>query len=283
MENKIFFQAEENNNIMQVEDKSLLKNNSIEGNGSGSQLESINSTKKEITHSTFSSVNPIDISNNSINNSNDNNKMPISDQSSSFNKEKKAQINGSFEGVVDSKLSAIQNFESSSSKEEISTLFNGLNKNNNSQDSEIKSDITLNSIKPLNNENKDNINVINDKVNNININDNSKDDNQKDQENINDLNFIHDLIKEDQKIEIYKKIEKGYFPFFIKIEGYKPSFYYIFNKSKLKTIIKDYLKTIHIPNENNYSFYNGDKLIDLNTTFEESNLKALCLIVGKIK
>ena len=47
--------------------------------------------------------------------------MPISDQSSSFNKEKKAQINGSFEGVVDSKLSAIQNLESSSSKEEISS------------------------------------------------------------------------------------------------------------------------------------------------------------------
>ena len=283
MENKIVFQKEDNNNIMQKEDISLLKNNSIEGNGSESQLESINSTKKEITHSTFSSVNPICTSDNSINNSNDSNKMPINDQNSSFNKEKKAQINnGKHEELIGSKLSSIQNLELSYSKNEISALFNSLNKN--SKDSEKKIDNVLDSIISHNNDKNENINDNDDKNKNINNNDNNEDSIKKDLININKENKNEDLaFREEQKIEVKKKIKEGYFPFFIRIEGYKVIFYYVLPNSQIKAITEDYIHKMNIPNENKYSFYNEDKLIDLNSTFKQSGLKKLCLIVGKIQ
>ena len=265
MENKIVFQKEDNNNIMQKEDISLLKNNSIEGNGSESQLESINSTKKEITHSTISSVNPICASDNSINNSNDSNKMPINDQNSSFNKEKKAQINnGKHEELIGSKLSSIQNLELSYSKNEISALFNSLNKN--SKDSEKKIDNVLDSIISHNNDKNENINDNDDKNKNIN-NDNNEDSIKKDLININKENKNEDLaFREELKIEVMKKIKEGYFPFFIKIEGYKAFFYYALPNSQIKAITEDYIHEMKIPSENKYSFYNEDKLCEDVTT-----------------
>ena len=72
MDNKFVYQKEENSNILMGENKSSFQNNIIEGSGSESQLDSINSQKKEITHSSLSSYNPIALSNDSLNNGNEN-------------------------------------------------------------------------------------------------------------------------------------------------------------------------------------------------------------------
>lgn len=91
-----------------------------------------------------------------------------------------------------------------------------------------------------------------------------------------DLNDPNALLK--LKEEAGKKIQDGYFPFFIKFNQ-KPEFYFI----KEHLTLKDFLKTYYIRKEIKYNgenvkLYNGNRLLDLNTPFIYLDIKIFSVI-----
>lgn len=258
MDNKFVYQKEENSNILMGENKSSFQNNIIEGSGSESQLDSINSQKKEITHSSLSSYNPIALSNDSLNNGNENKIKKSNDKSSSlFNSNEKNNNKNSKEFNL-SKISEIKKNEQGFSKTEDMSLIMKIDSNNsNSEDMKIESFDTMM------NENEDDVN------NTINlISQNLNDENEK---------------NEQQKERAKKMIKKGFIPFFIQIEGFKPSFSCGEKESKVKNAIEEYFKKINISQDNNYLFYYNDKLINIESSLRDLNLKYCGLIKGKLQ
>ena len=75
-----------------------------------------------------------------------------------------------------------------------------------------------------------------------------------------------------------KMIEKGFLPLFIKVDEYKPIFFFCNKKTKLKKIINTYSKTLNIENLSNYIFYKGDNELDVNLTIEDLNIKNFDII-----
>ena len=257
MDNKFVYQKEENSNILMGENKSSFQNNIIEGSGSESQLDSINSQKKEITHSSLSSYNPIALSNDSLNNGNENKIKKSNDKSSLFNSNEKNNNKNSKEFNL-SKISEIKKNEQGFSKTEDMSLIMKIDSNNsNSEDMKIESFDTMM------NENEDDVN------NTINlISQNLNDENEK---------------NEQQKERAKTMIKKGFIPFFIQIEGFKPSFSCGKKESKVKNAIEEYFKKINISQDNNYLFYYNDKLINIESSLRDLNLKYCGLIKGKLQ
>ena len=72
---------------------------------------------------------------------------------------------------------------------------------------------------------------------------------------------------------IIKMIKKGLIPLFIKIEEYKPIFFFCNKKTKLKKIINTYAQMLDIKHISNYSFYKGNEELNINLTIEDSNIK----------
>ena len=72
---------------------------------------------------------------------------------------------------------------------------------------------------------------------------------------------------------IIKMIKKGLIPLFIKMEEYKPIFFFCNKKTKLKKIINTYAKMHDIKNISNYSFFKGNEELNVNLTIEDSNIK----------
>lgn len=264
--------------------KSLFKNSSIEGNGSESPLNSIQSQLPEINHSSLSSVNAIGKSNNSINISNDNIKINlINDQSSSLN----ISANGNFNNknmseLVDLKLSNINNYSLGDSKDELASFGNLLKSNNdNIKESNFLdySIISNNNIVDNNsNKNKNNINNTNNKFNEEKKLETSNNKVLSDSSKDNDKSSI-DMFK----IEVKEKMKEGFIPFFVKVKGYNPVFYYGEPNSKLGTVIEHYIKKINCSNEIKNNFYYNKKLINLDSTIEQIKLKPLSLISNENK
>ena len=73
-------------------------------------------------------------------------------------------------------------------------------------------------------------------------------------------------------------IEKGFLPVFIKVDKYKPIFFFCNKKEKLKKIINIYSKTLNIENLSNYIFYKDDYELDVNLTIEDLNIQNFDII-----
>ena len=264
--------------------KSLFKNSSIEGNGSESPLNSIQSQLQEINHSSLSSVNAIGKSNNSINISNDNIKINlINDQSSSLNISANGNSNNkNMSELVDLKLSNINNYSLGDSKDELASFGNLLKSNNdNIKESNFLdySIISNNNIVDNNsNKNKNNINNTNNKFNEEKKLETSNNKVLSDSSKDNDKSSI-DMFK----IEVKEKMKEGFIPFFVKVKGYNPVFYYGEPNSKLGTVIEHYIKKINCSNEIKNNFYYNKKLINLDSTIEQIKLKPLSLISNENK
>ena len=93
-----------------------------------------------------------------------------------------------------------------------------------------------------------------------------------------------DLTNNNKKLDcnIYentiKMLEKGFLPLFIKVDEYKPIFFFCNKKEKLKKIINIYSKTLNIENLSNYIFYKGDYELDVNLTIEDLNIQNFDII-----
>ena len=98
-------------------------------------------------------------------------------------------------------------------------------------------------------------------------------------QNLNDENEKNEQQKERAK----KMIKKGFIPFFIQIEGFKPSFSCGKKESKVKNVIEEYFKKINISQDNNYLFYYNDELINIESSLRDLNLKYCGLIKGKLQ
>ena len=263
--------------------KSLFKNSSIEGSGSESPLNSIQSQLQEINHSSLSSVNAIGKSNNSINISNDNNnKINLTnDQSSSLNITTNGLSNNkNISESIDLKLSKINNLSLDNSKDELSSLGNLLNSNNDNIKKSNLLDYSIISNNNIvdNNINKNNINNTNNKFNEgkklKTSNDKVLSDSSKDSDKSSTNMF---------KKEVKEKMKEGLIPFFVKAKGYNAVFYYGEPNSKLGTVIEHYIKKINGSNEIKNNFYYNKKLIDLDSTIQQIKIKPLSLISNEIK
>lgn len=259
MDNKFVYQKEENSNILMGENKSSFQNNIIEGSGSESQLDSINSQKKEITHSSLSSYNPIALSNDSLNNGNENKIKKSNDKSSLFNSNEKNNNKNSKEFNLSKISEIIKNEQGSFKTEDMSLIMKIDSNNSNSEDMKIESFDTMM------NENEDDVN------NTINLISQNLNQDNNDKEN------------EQLKKYVKKMIKKGFIPFFIQIEGFNPSFSYGKKETKVKNVIEEYFKKINISQDNNYLFYYNDKLINIESALRDLNLKYCGLIKGKLQ
>ena len=308
MEKKIVFQKEDNNKNTLIQEKNNeVKNNSINGSGSESLLNSIHSDKKEIEPST-SSIDLIPLSNNSMNISNENKNPNNNEQNNSINNSDNPNSNiqnnslnnfdnqnnniqnnslnnfdnpdnNNEKNLLESDLSGIKNISIVGSKNEINDIIDMLkedkDKNNNS-DYEKKIDNLLDSnISQNNNENQ---NVQNHSNNNTSINNNSKNENHKNNESNNSKK--RNRLNEKNKLEIKKKIKEGYIPFFIQVKGYQAIFYY--GKPDSKIPIEHYTKKTNIPSIKKISFYYDNNLIDINKTIGELGILKFGLIEGEI-
>ena len=129
MENNIVYEKEEENGSLNDESKKSFKTNQIEGSGSESLLESINSQPREVTHSKSSSMKPYAQLSNSINNSNNNLINSNNEQISISDGSIKEQINNmNITTNLGPKPSMYNNLFSDDSKDKVSTN----NSNNNS-------------------------------------------------------------------------------------------------------------------------------------------------------
>ena len=122
MENNIVYEKEGENGSLNDESKNSFKTNQIDGSGSESLLESINSQHREVTHSTLSSIKHSGQLNNSIDNSN-NNLINSNNELSSISEESiKDQINNMDKTIIlGPKLSMYKNLFSEDSKDEVPT------------------------------------------------------------------------------------------------------------------------------------------------------------------
>ena len=85
--------------------------------------------------------------------------------------------------------------------------------------------------------------------------------------------------KEDNKelMNIYKKIQEGYFYFFIKFNGNNPKFFCTLSDYKFKDVLNEVKKLLNIES-NKENFYCNSKLIDLEKSIKESEIQSLSLI-----
>ena len=129
MENNIVYEKEGENDSLNEESKNSFKTNQINGSGSESLLESINSQPREVTHSKSSSMKPYAQLSNSINNSNNNLINSNNEQISISDGSIKEQINNmNITTNLGPKPSMYNNLFSDDSKDKVSTN----NSNNNS-------------------------------------------------------------------------------------------------------------------------------------------------------
>ena len=129
MENNIVYEKEEENGSLNDESKKSFKTSQIEGSGSESLLESINSQPRDLTHSKSSSMKPFGQLSNSINNSNNNPINSNNEQSSISDGSIKEEINNMNTTTnLGPKSKMYNNFFSDDSKDKVSTN----NSNNNS-------------------------------------------------------------------------------------------------------------------------------------------------------
>ena len=278
MENKIVYQKEDNNNknILPEEKEIIIKNNSINGSGSESLLNSIHSEKKEIEHSTKSSIDLIALSNNSMNISNENKNTNDNTQNNSLINNDNPNNNNNEKNLIESDLSRIKNISLVGSKNEINDFIYMLKEDNNN-DSEKKIDNLLDS--NISQNNSQNQNELNNSNNNNSIND-SQNKNQKNNESNNSKKS--NRLNEKNKLEIKKKIKEGYIPFFIKVKGNNALFYYGKPDAQIKIPIEHYTKNINISNTKKIKFYIDNKLIDINKTIGELGIVKFDLIRGEI-
>ena len=85
--------------------------------------------------------------------------------------------------------------------------------------------------------------------------------------------------KEDNKelMNIYKKIQEGYFYFFIKFNGNNPKFFCTLSDYKFKDVLNEVKKLLNIES-NKENFCCNSKLIDLEKSIKESEIQSLSLI-----
>lgn len=143
----------------------------------------------------------------------------------------------------------------------------------------------------INNEKKDIGNVDNKDINNKKpIEDNEKiytnDGNSQiyNFNNNNNLFMKNDLLSpqfnlKNFKEEIKEKMSKGYFPLFLKINENKALFFLISKNSRLRNILKHYLKDKNInESEDSYTLYNGNEELDIDKKIRDLNLKPMTCI-----
>ena len=82
---------------------------------------------------------------------------------------------------------------------------------------------------------------------------------------------------------VEEKIKEGYIPFYLKAKGYKPYFYFGSQNSKFKKSVEHYIKTMNCPEEIKNTFYYNNKLIDINATIKDLNIKPLSVISNEIE
>lgn len=276
MERKIGYQSEENyyNNIL-PENQNELKNDPINGSGSESQLESIISDKKEIDHSTKSSIEPIPTFNNSMTNSNENTNQTNININGPNNSVNPYVINE--KTLIGDDISGIKNI-SIGSNNEINDIIYMLKEEHISKDYGKKNNnLSDSNISQNNNEIQNEQNHNN---NDTNINNNSQNKNHKNNESNNSKK--KNILNKENKLEIKNKIKEGYIPFFIRVKGYNHVFFYGKPDIQIKIPITHYMKKVGIPRAKNCSFKYDNNVIDINKTIGESGIVKFCVIEGEI-
>ena len=85
---------------------------------------------------------------------------------------------------------------------------------------------------------------------------------------------------------INKFIDKGYLPVFMKLDNYKPLFFFIKKESKLETLFIAYLHycpEINEGIEKDIKLYNKGRLLDMNKPLVDLNLKPLAIITNNME
>ena len=95
------------------------------------------------------------------------------------------------------------------------------------------------------------------------------------------------IMKDSQDIlgQSYDMINKGYIPLLMKLDNFKPLFFFIKRESTLKSLVKAYIKNCPKTDEgivNDIKLYDGDELLDINKPISELNLEPFCKINNKI-
>ena len=95
------------------------------------------------------------------------------------------------------------------------------------------------------------------------------------------------IMKDSQDIlgQSYDMINKGYIPLLMKLDDFKPLFFFIKRESTLKSLVKAYIKNCPKTDEgiaNDIKLYDGNELLDINKPISELNLEPFCKINNKI-
>ena len=95
------------------------------------------------------------------------------------------------------------------------------------------------------------------------------------------------IMKDSQDIlgQSYEMINKGYIPLLMKLDNFKPLFFFVKRESTLKSLVKAYIKNCPKTDEgivNYIKLYDGDELLDINKPISELNLEPFCKINNKI-
>lgn len=95
------------------------------------------------------------------------------------------------------------------------------------------------------------------------------------------------IMKDSQDIlgQSYDMINKGYIPLLMKLDNFKPLFFFVKRESTLKSLVKAYIKNCPKTDEgivNDIKLYDGDELLDINKPISELNLEPFCKINNKI-
>ena len=268
MGNKLGYQNEEENYKFLIDEnknESFLKDKSIEGSGSDSVLNSINSQPKDIDHSSKSSIHPIVMSNNSISNGNEN-----KTKNNSLISNKKVNNTNNNDSNF-SKISDINKFDTESLKADIFNLIEVMKGNDSKR---ITNNTDIKKEEPINDKSNDN-NVFNNTTNLIRIN--------IDKEKINKKGNNNKIENDEYKIlinEILIRVKEGYFPFFIKAEDFSPNFYYGKEGSPIIFYIEDYCKENKVPKDK-YIFYYKDIIVNIEDNLKDINMEMFGIIEGK--
>ena len=92
-----------------------------------------------------------------------------------------------------------------------------------------------------------------------------------------DLNSPSDMAK--IKESVIKRVQEGYLPIFLRIDGEKSNFYYIKPTSNLKSLLKSHLELNGVTDfGEKYKFYNNDTKLDENTSINRLNLRYFSVI-----
>ena len=273
MENKLVYQKEEENYKLLIDEnenknESFLKDKSIEGSGSESLLNSINSQSKDIDHSSKSSIHPLVMSNNSISNE-------YGKKTKNNSKNSKNRVNDNYNNDLNfSKIPNINKFDTESLKADIFNLIEVMKGNDSNNITYNNTDIKKDILKPINDKSNDN-NAFNNTTNLIKVN--------IDKENINKKGNNNKIENDEYKIlisEILIRVKEGYFPFFIKSENFSPNFYYGKQESPINFYIEDYCKENNVPKDK-YIFYYKDIIVNIKDNLKDINMEMFGIIEGK--